>query len=278
MNRFGRQDGDDRRITVLMPVKNAEKTVAAAIKSTLFALPAGGCLYVYLDACSDRTQEVVMSLKDPRLRLFSGSESRGVADSLNYLMRQVVTPLVARMDADDICIPTRFRAQLRIMNKTGADFVFLNAILFGTSVKPFGVLPQPPIAITEFDVYKVLPMSNPFVHPTLLAKTSTLRELGGYCSAPAEDYHLWLDAALASKVLVRGRSFGILYRVHVAQLTRQKTWQDELQKDEALRAKQDELKQKLIRENPHSARGESKRILTQVLSTFIEFVRVRSIK
>lgn len=227
----------DFRLTVLMPVKNAEKTIGAAIRSTLFALPRNGFLYLYLDACSDKTEEIVKGIFDSRLRIYHGTQSRGVAGSLNFLLDQVETPLIARMDADDLCLPSRFKTQARLMKKTEADFVFLNAILFGPSIRPCGFLPQPPAPIRAIDSARVLAECNPFVHPTMMAKTAALKKLGGYVHSPAEDYHLWLDASISGMKLVRGRAFGILYRVHKGQLTKQSSWRAALEKDELLAQK-----------------------------------------
>lgn len=228
-----------------MPARNAEPTIVAAIRSTLRALPRDSFLYVYLDACTDNTATVVGNIADERLKVFEGSQPRGVAGALNYLLEAVQTGLVARMDADDICLPNRFAKQLKMLEENDADFVFLNAILFGKTVRPFGFLPQPPLRISESSTASALVASNPFVHPTLLAKTKSIRQLVGYTEAPAEDYHMWLDASLAGLTLVRGRSYGILYRIHSSQLTRQSTWQDQLAADSLLSLKIEALRLKI---------------------------------
>ena len=228
-------------ISVILPAHNAEQTIAVAVRSTLRALPKNSELLVFLDACTDNTQEILKTLPDPRLRVIASEVNIGVAEGLNRLLAEAKGQFIGRMDADDICLPWRFRSQLRKQSKTGADFVFSNAILFGKQLRPFGFIAQLPLGITQAQAHLALVFANPFVHPAMLAKRSVMNELGGYRKSASEDYELWIRAALAGKSLVRTVGYGLLYRVHAKQLTQQGHWQAVKKSDQLLLSAQREL-------------------------------------
>lgn len=233
-------------ISVILPAHNAEATIRSALKSTLRALPKNAELLVFLDACTDSTKAQVESLPDTRIRLIESEVNVGVAAGLNILLAEAKGTFVARMDADDLCLPWRFRIQLRKQKQTNADFVFTNAILFGSQLKPFGFLAQLPFGIKREQANLALIFANPFVHPAMLAKRSVMNDLGGYNKSASEDYELWIRAAMAGKSLVRTRSYGLLYRVHAKQLTQQGHWQATKKSDEVLASAQRKLAERVL--------------------------------
>jgi glycosyltransferase involved in cell wall biosynthesis len=214
-------------ISVIMPAHNAARTLRVAISSTLRALPQNAELLIFLDGCSDNSEQVAKAFKDSRVKIHKSDSNVGVATALNKLLAVAQGFFIARMDADDICLPGRFRTQAREIQKSDSDFIFSNAVLFGRSVSPFGLMPQPPFALDGLEVRLALIFGNPFVHPTMFAKASSIKAMGGYRSLPAEDYDLWLRASENGLGIRKLNSFGILYRVHKAQLTQQKSWQQE---------------------------------------------------
>jgi hypothetical protein len=111
-----------------------------------------------------------------------------VFEALNKLLSESRGTFIGRMDADDICLPGRFHAQLRFLKRDKLDFVFSNAMLFGKGVKPFGFIPQPPIKLKHEESGLYLVFSNPFVHPTMLARRSALESLSGYSLNSTNQY------------------------------------------------------------------------------------------
>ena len=233
-------------LSVILPVHNAQQTIRTAVRSTLRAMPANSELLVLMDACTDRTAKVLDEFSDSRLRVINSTKNLGVSGALNALLAEAKGHLVARMDADDICLPWRFRVQLRYQKRFGADFVFSNAVLFGSQLKPFGFLAQMPLGLKPRQIEMALIFANPFVHPSMLAKRGVLSELGGYTTSAAEDYELWLRACLAGKSMVRTPNYGLLYRVHSGQLTQQGTWQQKFKSDQILETSQRRLAERVL--------------------------------
>lgn len=226
--------GNAPGVSVLMPAHNSEKTIFRAIESTLKALNADSELIICLDGCTDRTQEIVLSFNDERIKVITNSRSEGVAQSLNKLLSVASKPYVARMDSDDICFKGRFQRQVRLIEQANVDLVFGNCILFSIKFKLPFLIPQIPFGLSPQQSQLALLMGCPFVHSTLLAKRECLIELDGYRNLAAEDYDLWLRAASAGKSIIRSRSYEVFYRRHAAQISKSRDWREKANSQEGL--------------------------------------------
>ncbi len=208
-------------ITVILPARNARATVRAALVSTMRGLPDGSRILVRDDASTDGTADSVRALRDPRIQVLTDEAPLGVAGSLNALLDAVDTPLVARMDADDLMLPGRWAAQTAALH-AGADLAFTSVIDWWA--RPPIIRPQRPERVDAAVAPLLLLVDNPFMHPTMLCRTSTLRLLGGYRPVASEDYELWLRAAEHGMRLTRLATPRLLYRRHAQQVTAQKSW------------------------------------------------------
>lgn len=231
------------RITVLMPVRNCAATVGRALRSTLRALPSDARVFVRSDGSTDDTVSAVRAVADSRVVLECGDESIGVVSSLNHLLEGVDTPLVARMDGDDICLPWRFVAQQRRLVR-GDDFVFATTPTWHDNRRL--LLPAKPLSISPEGAPFTLLVENGLAHPTLVARTEAMRRFGGYRAVPSEDYDLWLRAALGGAKLSRVATPGIIYRRHVAQVTADAAWQRRRERDEHVVSLLERLAEQLL--------------------------------
>jgi glycosyltransferase involved in cell wall biosynthesis len=114
-----------------MPVRNAEGTVAAAIRSILLQSWEDWELLVIDDGSTDGTARVVAGIDDPRIRLINGGGNQGLAVRLNQAIALSSSPLFARMDADDIAYPSRLEAQVEFLDlNPGCDLVGCGVLIF----------------------------------------------------------------------------------------------------------------------------------------------------
>jgi glycosyltransferase involved in cell wall biosynthesis len=67
------------------------------------------------DGSTDNTLEIVQSVNDPRIRVYSNECNRGRAFSLNRITELACGKYIARMDSDDICSPTRIEKQVALL-------------------------------------------------------------------------------------------------------------------------------------------------------------------
>lgn len=201
-------------------------------------------LHIYFDACFDDSIAIVKSITDKRLVVVGSSENNlGVRRTLNILLDSVETPLTSRMDADDICFPWRFGHQ-RKLSKT-ADLVFSTALVFGPRLRPLPLIPQLPISLKGFPSRASLVFSNPYVHPSMTARTRVLKDLGGYTETFAQDHGLWLRAAIQGFEIVRSALPSIAYRFHHSQFTAGQAWRTMRDQDTRIPKLQEELERAL---------------------------------
>jgi glycosyltransferase involved in cell wall biosynthesis len=220
-------------ISVLMPAHNAESTIYLAVKSTLFALGIDSEVLVFLDGCTDKTLQVLETIKDPRLKVHVSKVNVGVVKARQFLFEWAANDLVAVLDSDDIALPWRFTTQTRVLKRANADFVFGNAILFGAALKPFGFIPQWPVGLNSRQVNLSLVFTNPLVNSAMLAKKSSIESIGGF-KGSIEDLGMWLEASAVGLKIVKTAGYAVLYRVHPTQLSRTPKWKAALESDPLL--------------------------------------------
>jgi glycosyltransferase involved in cell wall biosynthesis len=207
------------RLSVLLPVRNGATTIESAVRSTLRALPRDADLHVLDDASDDGTPAVLGRIGDARLVVHRSDTGLGVARGLGRLLEVSDSELVGRMDADDLCLPTRFRRSLRALRR--ADFVFTTVIEWTPGGR---VSPPAPVGVgTGAFPYQLL-LTNPVAHSTMVARRAAIDAVGGYREVPAEDYDLWLRAAGAGSRLRRLGIPGLAYRLHPGQVTSAAGW------------------------------------------------------
>ena len=217
------------KVSFLMPVRNAGEFITSAIRSTLKTMHGEDRLLVVIDASTDDSEEIAREFarEDPRVRVLENLGDHGVANALNFGLAQIETEFVARIDADDACLPWRRRVAMRHIRSKNLDFFFTTAILFGNGVR--FPAPQPFVGIETNAVAEALALNNPMVHSSMVARTQAIRQLGGYVQGPAEDYDLWARACLAGYRMYKHAAPSVLFRVHQAQLTRSRDWVESLE-------------------------------------------------
>jgi hypothetical protein len=120
------------------------------------------------------------------------------------------------MDQDDIALPQRFEKQLQQLKKNNAD-------ICGTWIKYFGNGYRHKLKTYVSDEAIKIDMlfNSPFAHPSVVMRTALLKELMYDINYDkAEDYDLWVRAALANWKMTNVPEVLLEYRIHGAQTTR----------------------------------------------------------
>lgn len=217
------------RLSVLLPVRNAQETIRQAVSSTLRDLPPDSEVLVLDDGSSDDTRLELERIDDPRLRVMESPGTGNLAGALNMLLASTDSELISRMDADDITLPGRFSSSLAALQR-GADLVFTSAV----TTRGLRLRPSVPLAISAEAFPLHLLLSNPVRHPSLTARRSALQALGGYRDLPSEDYDLWLRAAQQGCAQLKTGWYGLAYRVHPSQISSGADWRKKSRADEEL--------------------------------------------
>jgi glycosyltransferase involved in cell wall biosynthesis len=176
-------------ITVLMPVYNASEYVRKTIDSILNQTFTDFEFLIINDGSSDDSEEIIKSYSDPRIRLVNNEKNLKLIATLNRGINLAQGKYIARMDADDICLPTRLEKQYKVMEEDP------EIALCGTGIKMMGKKFFQPIVITDPErIRNVMRAFNIFFHPTVMFRKSVLIE-NNFRYNPdylhAEDYQLF---------------------------------------------------------------------------------------
>jgi len=116
-------------------------------------------------------------------------ENLGLGPALDRGLAACDHEIVARMDADDVSLPTRFEKQVPVV-EAGADIVGSGLLEFGSSVHEIVGRRTPPTDPAE--IRRVIRFRDPFNHPTVVYRRSAVQAAGGYTDmALMEDYLLF---------------------------------------------------------------------------------------
>lgn len=203
-------------ISVVLPVYNGAKYLAEALDSILEQSYSDFELIVIDDGSTDESLSILEDYQrqDSRLRLIS-RENRDLATTLNESIDMARGEWVARMDQDDIALPHRLESQLLWLKKSGADIA-------GSWVKCFGSWDQRTTKAYRTDQAIKVDMlfKSPFVHPSVMMRTSLVRSLRyDRAAEKAEDYDLWVRAAQAGWIMTNVPEVLLLYRKHSTQIS-----------------------------------------------------------
>jgi len=117
------------------------------------------------------------------------AENVGLGPALDRGLDACSHEVVARMDADDVSLPTRFEKQLPLV-EAGADIVGAGLLEFGDSPEEVVGRRTPPVDPDE--IRRVIRFRDPFNHPTVIYRKSAVLAAGGYQDmALMEDYLLF---------------------------------------------------------------------------------------
>lgn len=185
-------------ISVLLPFRNAIGTLDAAIASIAAQTCPDWELLLIDNASDDDGPALARSWceRDPRMRLIT--EPRvGIALALNTGLQYARTPLIARMDADDVSHPERLAKQRDFLNAHPEIGVLGTRTTFSTTVEKSSGMAwyvgwQNAIG-TPHEHYVKRFVDAPLAHPTVMFRRELITQHGGYSTEPLpEDHELWL--------------------------------------------------------------------------------------
>lgn len=192
------------RISVLLPVYNVAPYVADALASIQSQTFTDIEIVVVDDGSTDDTLRIVekISSLDPRIKIVRAPRNLGLPAALNLGLPFCQAPLIARMDGDDIALPTRLEKQYQFLGQN------LEIALVGCACTPInesgdpipglGVSPRP---LTQKAIAKTMLLASPCSH-VWLARRELYDRLSGYREiSVSEDFDFLLRAVTAGFLL-----------------------------------------------------------------------------
>ncbi len=177
------------KVTIGLPVYNAEHTLADAVRSVFAQSFYDWELLIFDDGSSDGSPYIAQSIKDSRVKFFSDGKRRRLPYRLNQIARIASGKYLARMDADDLMHPSRLQEQVAYLDRhPETDIVDTGVIAIDENCVPWG---KRGITREKHLPLKVL-RKTVLNHATCLGRTSWFRANPYNESlARAQDRELW---------------------------------------------------------------------------------------
>ena len=214
------------KVSILLPVCNEARHLPDALESIFRQSMTAWELVAVDDFSTDGTRAILAqaSRRDSRVRVLP-SPGRGLVVALNAGLAECRTPLVARMDGDDISHPRRLELQVALLDAEPGVGLVASAFrhfprhqigkgMLAYESRQNGLTTHDEIL---FDMF----VESPFVHPSVMFRKEVVIGLGGYREMGwAEDYDLWLRMAGAGVRFARLREPLFFWRERPERATR----------------------------------------------------------
>lgn len=196
-------------VSVAMPVFNGAGTVREAVESIQSQTLRDWELVVVDDGSTDETPNILGELArmDPRIRVVRRPH-RGIVEAANAAIREAHCDLVARMDADDVCLPERLEAQVALA-RSRPDLAVIGCLVecFPREAMRDGMARYEAWLnglVEPEDIGREVFVESPLVNPSVLFRRDAVLSVGGYREGPfPEDYDLWLRLHAAGRRMAK---------------------------------------------------------------------------
>ncbi|HEY0653436.1 MAG TPA: glycosyltransferase [Chryseosolibacter sp.] len=184
------------KVTVLMPVFNAERFLREAIDSILIQTFQDFEFLIIDDGSTDSSRQIIRSYVDPRIRYYENGSNLGISETLNKGIRLASCDLIARMDADDVSYPHRLQKQYDYMMQHQNCALLSTWARVITEDKRFVRLER---YRSKFYYYN-LTFECWMYHPTIMFRRQPVEAVGMYSMKYSEDYDLFWKVSTAFEI------------------------------------------------------------------------------
>jgi len=181
------------RIDVIMSVYNGEKYLREAIESILKQTYTNFKFIIVDDGSNDSSFDIIDSFADERIEVIRNERSEGLTKRLNKALRVAQGKYVARQDADDVSLPSRFESQVDFLEKhPEVDVLGTGIYLIDDEGNRIGERTTHPSPSRQIFLER-----NEVFHGSAMIRRDALEAVGGYNELfkYSQDYDLWLRLA-----------------------------------------------------------------------------------
>ena len=188
--------GDDVKVSILMPVFNAQETLRECLDSILQQSLQAFEIIAVDDFSNDDSVKIMQSYDDPRLRIIE-NKNKGIVPALNAGLDCCLSDYVARVDADDVMHVNRLQKQYDVLREDDSiTLCATQAKKFPEEIIQAGYIEYmrwQNACLTMQDIKNQIYIESPFAHPSVMFRKQRVIEAGAYKDGEfPEDYELWL--------------------------------------------------------------------------------------
>lgn len=208
------------KVSIILSDYNGGELVRHSIDSVLAQTYSDYVFYLIDNGSTkDNTREILHSYSDSRIVHVDIEENKGLANAYNLVLRQIATPWVAIIDADDMWYPTKLEKQMTFL-ETHLDYCILGTWydLIDAGNKVIGTSKEPLTTWEKVEERYKADKLVVFSHPSVVFSRDVALSVGGFHGEfwPTDDADMW------SRMLETGKKACIypevltMYRIHGA--------------------------------------------------------------
>ena len=204
-------------ISVVMPVYNGDKYLKEAIDSVLNQTFKEFEFIIVNDGSTDKTEEIIKEYSDERIKYIK-QENSGIGGALRKGCSIASGKYIARMDADDVCLPERFKVQFDFLEKNKSSVLVSSSVLYiDENSRVYG---RSYSTTSNRAIKNKLKRGSAISHASVMMRNDIYKKTVGYQDLqPLEDYCLWMNMSKYGQL--RNISFPLLkYRVLANSISR----------------------------------------------------------
>ncbi len=209
------------KISVIMPAYNASLYIKEAIESVLSQTYTDFEFIIINDGSTDTTLDIIKSFSDKRIILVNNEINLGIIKSRNIGIDLARGKYIAKMDADDISLPSRFEKQFKYLDQNPNVAVIATKLAL---IDEKGVLqsvwPEDYYVSGINQIKVTLPIINCIGQPTVMMRADIAKEIGYNADyIKNEDWGFWLDVLSKNYTIEKLDEVLLYYRIHSASTT-----------------------------------------------------------
>lgn len=184
------------KVSAILAVYNGEKTLKETIGSILNQTYKGLELIVVDDGSTDKSAEIIKSIKDPRIKYFYQKNSGSPSAPRNLAIKKSTGDFIALCDQDDVWYPEKLEKQMAMVesleNENEVGVVISSADLLGNKFKE-NIVPRSGF-VSAGDFFVELMQGNFITTCSAIIPKKVIEAVGDFDESQVgvDDYDLWI--------------------------------------------------------------------------------------
>lgn len=182
------------RISVIMGIYNCAQSLREAIDSLYTQTYKNFKIIMCDDGSTDNTYQIAQEYATihDNIVLIKNPHNMGLNATLNHCLEYADTEYIARMDGDDISLPTRFEKEIKFLDSHPEYAIVSCPMIYFDEKGNFKIGK----AKSNYPDKKDFVRGTPFCHAPCMVRREAYVKVGGYSVDKkllrVEDYHLWM--------------------------------------------------------------------------------------
>lgn len=184
----------DSTVSVIMGIYNCASTLEESLNTLLDQTFQDFHVIMCDDGSKDNTADIAQHYCDifpKKFMLLRNEKNMGLNYSLNKCLDKSAGKYIARMDGDDLSLPSRFEEEVNYLDHHHAVAIVSTAMIHFDEYGDWGITSP-----KEFPEPIDLVRDTPFPHAPCMVRKEAYLSVGGYTIDSrlrrVEDYHLWI--------------------------------------------------------------------------------------